>query len=66
MEIAEGRFAEELDIGTFIQRQRRQYIAFKVLFTKMERYLLRNNKFFVLHDNTDDSDEEVNWSEGLD
>lgn len=48
IERGERRYESELDIGKFIARQRRQFIAFKVLFTRMERFLLANSKFFVL------------------
>ena len=39
-------------------RQRRQFYAFKAIFTKMERYLIQNNKYFVLHGNCTASDTE--------
>ena len=45
---AERRIERELDIGTFIRRQKRQLLAFKTIFTKMERYLLQNQSTFVL------------------
>ena len=53
----EDRIDRELDIAQFIKRQKRQFIAFKVLFTKMERYLIQNNKTFVLHGSCNESGE---------
>ena len=58
MERGEARIDEYLDITTFVRRQRRQLAAFKVIFTKMERYLLQNNKSFVLAGKCESSDED--------
>ena len=55
-ERGEERFGRELDIATFIRRQRRQFFAFKAIFSKMERYLIHHNKFFVLEGNCTHSD----------
>ena len=67
------RFERELDIATYFKRMRRNYYAVKVLFTKMERYLIQNNKVRVLPDTftTTSSesdvispwDEDVNWND---
>lgn len=57
-ERGEERFGRELDIATFIMRQRRQFFAFKALFTKMERYLINSNKIFVLEGDCTHSDTE--------
>ena len=66
----EDRIDRELDIAQFIKRQKRQFIAFKMLFTKMERYLIQNNKTFVLHGSCNESGSESDvvspWEEGKD
>ena len=68
----EDRIERELDIAQFIKRQKRQFIAFKLLFTKMERYLIQNNRTFVLHGSCSSKSEESesdvvsSWDEGKD
>ena len=66
----EDRIERELDVAQFIKRQKRQFIAFKMLFTKMERYLIQNNKTYVLHGSCEsgdsDSDNVSPWDEGKD
>ena len=50
------RIDKELDIDKFLQNQIKTKIAIKSLFSKVERFLIRNNKRFVI--GTDSSDEE--------
>ena len=45
------RFEKELDIVRFTRKQMMLETVFKVLFTKLELFLLRNQKKFVLKDN---------------
>ena len=45
------RIEKELDIVRFIQKKMMLETVFKVLFTKMELYLLRNQAKFVLKEN---------------
>ena len=47
---AQGLVEQELDVTTFIKRQKMQEVAFNALFTKMDRYLMENNKFFLVQD----------------
>ena len=63
------RFQRELDIANYFKRMRRNYYAVKVLFTKMERYLIQNNKVRVLPDTfttTGESDVISPWDEHVD
>ena len=61
----EARFGSELDVVTFIRRQRRQFFTNKAIMTKMERYLVHNDKFFVLAgsntESTPESDVPNDW-----
>ena len=61
----ESRFGSELDVVNFIRRQRRQFFTNKVILTKMERYLVHNDKFFVLagsnSESTPESDVPQDW-----
>ena len=45
---AQSLIEQELDVTTFIKRQKMQEVALNTLFTQMERYLMENNKFFLL------------------
>jgi len=55
MSKGEARFGSELDVVNFIRRQRRQFFTIKAIMTKMERYLVHNDKFFVLGGNNSES-----------
>ena len=43
-----GRITKEFDVIRYIKRSMMLDIAFKTLFTKTDRYLLQNNKAFIL------------------
>ena len=45
---AQSLIEQELDVTTFIKRQKMQEVALNTLFTQMDRYLMENNKFFLL------------------
>ena len=61
------RFEKELDISTYFKRMRRNYFAVKVLFTRMERHLIKNHKLRVLFSSSDDptTDSDTPWSENV-
>ena len=70
LERGSSRLGQELDIQTFIMRQKRQFFAFKAMYTKLERYLIENNKYFVLHGAYSQSDSEsdqiqIPWDESM-
>ena len=50
------RIDKELEIDQFLKQQIKMKIAIKALFSKIERFLIRNNKKFVIQ--TDSSDSE--------
>ena len=50
------RIDKELEIDQFLKQQIKMKIAMKALFSKIERFLIRNNKKFVIQ--TDSSDGE--------
>ena len=45
---------KELQIDHFIKMRNQISVVLKTLFTKLERYLLRNNQVFVLNTSTDE------------
>ena len=47
-QIAEDHAYKELDIVTFIRKQMMIDIAFRTLFTRKERFLIKNQRKFVL------------------
>ena len=47
---------KELEIDRVLRTQMQVRVALKTLFTKAERFLIRNNKAFVLHSDTSSSD----------
>ena len=49
-----GRMHLELEVDHFIRTQMQVRIALKTLFTKLERFLLRNQKVFVLNSSSSD------------
>ena len=49
------RIEHELEIDRFMKSQIKMRIAMKVLFTKAERFLINNNKAFVI--TSDDNDD---------
>ena len=46
-----NRIERELEADRFLRKQIELGVAMKVLFTKLERVLIRNNRKFVLQDN---------------
>ena len=42
----------ELEIDKFVKAQMKIKVAMKVIFTKLERFLLKNNRVFVLNKKT--------------
>ena len=48
------RFEQELEIKNMMRTMMKMRIGFKTLFTKSERFLIRNNKRFVI--TSDESD----------
>ena len=50
------RIDKELEIDQFLKQQIKMKIVMKALFSKIERFLIRNNKKFVIQ--TDSSDGE--------
>ena len=48
------RVLKELEVDRFVRTQKQVRVAFKVLFTRMERFLIRNNREFVLDFSSDD------------
>ena len=59
-----GRVEQELDIIKFLKSQMKIDIAIKTLFSKAERYLIKNNRKFVL--NTSESDGSSSTNSNLD
>ena len=51
-----SRIDKELEINKFLKNQIKMKVAIKSLFSKVERFLIRNNKRFVI--GTDSSDGE--------
>ena len=51
-----SRIDKELEIDKFLKNQIKMKVAIKSLFSKVERFLIRNNKRFVI--GTDSSDGE--------
>ena len=49
-----NRIGKELEIDRFLKNQIKMKIALKVLFTKVEMFLIRNNRKFVIE--TEESD----------
>ena len=49
------RIEHELEIDRFMKSQIKMRIAMKVLFTKAERFLINNNKAFVITSEDSDS-----------
>ena len=47
-EVGLKRIDKELEIHRFLKGQMMMRISFKVLFSKVERFLIKNNKKFVL------------------
>ena len=45
---AQSLVDQELDVTTFIKKQKMQEIALNTLFTQMDRYLMENNKYFLV------------------
>ena len=70
MQRGQDRIDKELDVATFIERQKISMIAMKTIFTKMERYLMTHDKSFVIDkgykSRGNDSDELGEWTEGCD
>ena len=50
------RTFNELEVDQFIRQQKQMRVAMKVLFTKLELYLLRNHQMFMLNSSSDGSD----------
>ncbi len=49
--------SKELEVDQFIRSQMQLKLALKLLFTKVERVLLRNNKIIVLNSSSSDADD---------
>ena len=64
IEVGLGRVEQELDIIKFLKSQIKIDIAIKALFSKAERYLMKNNCKFVL--NTSESDGATSTNRKLD
>ena len=66
----EDRLGTELDVVNFIRRQRRQFFTNKAVLTKMERYLVNSNRFFVLagsnSESSPESDVPKSWDPSFD
>ena len=45
---------QELEVDRFIKTQLKMKAAFRTLFSGIERFLLRNNRVFVLHTSTEE------------
>ena len=60
-----SRIEQRLEIGKFMKMQMKMTIALKHMFTQAERFLIRNNRKFVLKSDADSnsSDENVYLSE---
>ena len=55
------RITKEFDVIRYIKRQMVLDVALKALFTKTDRYLMRNNKSFVLHKAGDSDSSSTDW-----
>ena len=54
------RIDKELEIDNFLKQQIKLKVAISALFSKVERFLIRNNKKFVLKTDSSDSDSSSN------
>ena len=66
--MAADRLSKELDCVTFLRKQMMQDVAFKILFSPIERFLIGNqNKPFTLNhseiDDSDSSDGQIDFNE---
>ena len=65
-EVGINRAYKELEIDSFILKQMQLRVAFKALFTNIERFLIRNNQVFVLNPDTPKSRLDSSSSEDVD
>ena len=55
MQTGLNRINRELEIDRFLKAQIKMRIALRVLFSKAERFLIQNNKHFVITSDEDDT-----------
>ena len=58
-----NRIDNELEVDHFIRTQKQVRIAMKALFTKTERFLLRNHHSFVLNSSSSEENSPQNSSD---